>query len=148
VHGLLDLAGLLGEPRPDTLVYACGPELLLDAVESAMTAWPSDALHVERFTPKTFDEPVSTDAFDVELAASGLVLRVPPDKSILQVVSEAGVDVASSCQEGTCGTCETVVVSGEPDHRDSLLSAAEQAASETMMICVSRSRCPRLVLDL
>lgn len=147
-HGLLDLPGLLSEPRPDTLVYACGPEPLLDAVEAAMTAWPAGALHVERFTPKTFDEPVSTDTFEVELAASGMVLNVPPDRSILEVVAEAGVDAASSCQEGTCGTCETVVLSGEPDHRDSLLSPAEQAASETMMICVSRSKCPRLVLDL
>jgi ferredoxin-NADP reductase len=148
VHGLLDLPGLLAEPRPDTLVYACGPEPLLAAVESAVSAWPAEALHVERFTPKTFDEPAGTESFEVELTSSGLVLSVPPDRSILDVVAEAGVDAPSSCQEGTCGTCETVVVSGEPDHRDSLLSAAEQAASETMMICVSRSKCPRLVLDL
>ncbi|RLV47444.1 oxidoreductase [Nocardioides mangrovicus] len=148
VHGLLDLPALLAAPRPDTLVYACGPEPLLDAVEQAMTAWPDGALHIERFTPKTFDEPASTERFEVELTRSDLVLTVAADKSILETVSEAGVDVPSSCQEGTCGTCETVVVSGEPDHRDSLLSAAEQEANETMMICVSRSRCPRLVLDL
>lgn len=148
VHGLLDLPGLLTEPREDTLVYACGPEPLLDAVEAAMAAWPDEALHVERFTPKTFDEPASTDSFEVELTRSGLLLTVPPDESILEVAIAAGVDAPSSCEEGTCGTCETVVVAGEPDHRDSLLSTAEQEANETMMICVSRSKCPRLVLDL
>ena len=147
VHGLLDLDSLLREPREDTLVYACGPEPLLDAVEATMSGWPAEALHVERFTPKTFAEPAGTDSFEVELVRSGLVLTVPPERSILEVVAEAGVDAPSSCEEGTCGTCETVVISGEPEHRDSLLSTAEQEANETMMICVSRSRCPRLVLE-
>jgi ferredoxin len=64
------------------------------------------------------------------------------------VVEEAGVAVLSSCQEGTCGTCETAVLAGEVDHRDSLLTPDEQAANDTMFICVSRAACPRLVLDL
>jgi ferredoxin-NADP reductase len=149
--GLPDLDALLGEPRPDTAVYCCGPEPLLAAVEVRCAAWPPGSLHVERFSPKPVtdvrsgQEPAS---FTVELAQSGLTLTVPPDRSILEVVEEAGVPALSSCQEGTCGTCETAVLAGVPDHRDSLLTDAEQAAGDAMLICVSRSRTPRLVLDL
>jgi ferredoxin-NADP reductase len=146
--GLIDLDRLLGAPRPDTLVYCCGPEPLLAAVETRCAAWPEGSLHVERFTPKDAGEPVRSDAFEVELATSGRVLTVPPEKSVLQVLEEAGVDVLSSCTEGTCGTCETGVLEGEVDHRDSLLTPAEQAAHDTMFVCVSRAACPRLVLDL
>ncbi|MGY1812545.1 PDR/VanB family oxidoreductase [Blastococcus sp. SYSU D00820] len=146
--GLIDLPRLLGTPRPDTLVYCCGPEPLLAAVEERCAGWPEGALHVERFSPKEVGEPVRTDSFEVELATSGLVLTVPPGKSVLEVVEEAGVSVLSSCQEGTCGTCETAVLEGEVDHRDSLLTPAEQAANDTMFICVSRAASPRLVLEL
>ena len=146
--GLLDLDRLLGTPQPDTLVYCCGPEPLLDAVEQRCAGWPSGALHVERFAPKDVGEPVLTGAFEVELAISGATLTVPAEKSILQVVEEAGVAVLSSCQEGTCGTCETAVLEGTVDHRDSLLTPEEQAANDTMFICVSRAACPKLVLEL
>jgi ferredoxin len=84
----------------------------------------------------------------VELAASGLTLTVPPDRSILEVVEQAGVGVLSSCSEGTCGTCETAVLAGVPDHRDAVLDESEQAAGDCLMICVSRSCTDRLVLDL
>jgi ferredoxin-NADP reductase len=146
--GLIDLARILGTPRPETLVYSCGPEPLLAAVEGRCAGWPSGSLHVERFSPKAVGEPVLAGSFEVELAASGLVLTVPPEKSILQVVEEAGVSVLCSCQEGTCGTCETPVLEGEVDHRDSLLTPQEQSANDTMFICVSRAACPKLVLDL
>jgi ferredoxin len=146
--GLIDLDRLLGAPRVGTLVYCCGPEPLLQAVEQRCADWATGALHLERFAPKDVGEPVFTDSFQVELASSGLSLTVPPEKSVLQVVEEAGVDVLSSCTEGTCGTCETTVLSGEVDHRDSLLTPAEQAANDTMFICVSRAACPKLVLDL
>lgn len=146
--GLIDLDRILGTPRPGTLVYCCGPEPLLKAVEERCTGWPAGTLRLERFAPKDVGEPVLTTAFEVELAASGKALTVPPDKSIMQVVREAGVTVPSSCQEGTCGTCETPVLEGVVDHRDSLLTPEEQAANDTMLICVSRAACPRLVLDL
>jgi ferredoxin-NADP reductase len=146
--GLIDLARLLGEPLPGTLVYCCGPEPLLVAVEQHCAGWPEGTLHLERFAPKDVGEPVLTGAFEVELTVSGLSLAVPPEKSVLQVVEEAGVSVLSSCTEGTCGTCETTVLSGEVDHRDSLLTPAEQAANDTMFICVSRAACPKLVLEL
>jgi ferredoxin len=146
--GLIDLDRILGTPRPGALVYCCGPEPLLAAVEQRCAAWPEGSLHLERFAPKDVGEPVLTGSFEVELTLSGQTLTVPPEKSILQVVEEAGVQVLSSCQEGTCGTCETAVLSGEVDHRDSLLTPAEQAANDTMFICVSRAACPRLVLEL
>ncbi|WP_370962747.1 2Fe-2S iron-sulfur cluster-binding protein [Amycolatopsis sp. cg9] len=138
--GLLGLAAL--PVGPGTAVYCCGPAPLLAAVE----ALGLENLHVERFTPEPDDAPRT--AFEVELAGSGRVLAVPADRSILDVVGEAGVPVLSSCREGTCGTCETGVLGGTPDHRDAVLTAAERAESEVMMLCVSRSRSPRLVLDL
>jgi ferredoxin len=146
--GLLDLDGLLGTPRADTLVYCCGPEPLLAAVEQRCAGWPRGALHVERFAPRPQAEPARAEAFEVELAQSELTLSVPPDRSILSVVEEAGVGLLSSCAEGTCGTCETAVLAGVPDHRDSVLSEEEREANDCMMICVSRARTDRLVLDL
>jgi ferredoxin-NADP reductase len=140
-HGLLDLSALADEPD-DTAVYCCGPEPLLAAVEQLRR---TGALHVERFTPRA-EGP--RREFDVELASSGAVVHVPADLSVLDVVERSGVPVLWSCREGTCGTCETTVLSGEPDHRDSVLTDEERAANDTMMICVSRSRSPRLVLDL
>ena len=146
--GLLDLDALLGTPREDTLVYVCGPEPLLAAVEQRCASWPHGALHLERFAPKPMGEPVRSEPFDVVLERSGLTVTVPPERSIMSVVEEAGVAVVSSCAEGTCGTCETRVLDGLPDHRDSVLSDDEKATNGCMMICVSRSCGDRLVLDL
>jgi ferredoxin-NADP reductase len=146
--GMLDLDALLGVPEPDTLVYTCGPEPLLAAVEARCAVWPASALHVERFNPKPLGEAVVTDAFEVVLARSELALVVPGGRSVLEVVEEAGVGVLSSCTEGMCGTCETAVLDGTPDHRDSVLTEEEREAGDCMMICVSRSLTPRLTLDL
>jgi ferredoxin-NADP reductase len=146
--GLLDLDWLLGSPAPGTLVYCCGPEPLLNAVERQCAAWPEGTLHIERFTPKARVDDAPSASFEVELSRSGVTVTVPPDKTVLQSVEEAGVQVLSSCQEGTCGTCETAVLDGVVDHRDSLLTPAEQACNDTMFLCVSRAGCPRLVLDL
>ena len=147
--GLLDLDRILAAPRPDTLVYCCGPEPLLRAVEARVAAgWPSGALRVERFAPKEQAEPVLHSSFEVKLATTGVTVVVPPQESVLDAVRAAGVDISSSCEEGTCGTCETRVLAGVVDHRDSLLSEDERAANDTMFLCVSRAASPRLVLDL
>ena len=146
--GLLDLEGLLGTPQPDTLVHCCGPEPLLDAVERQCAAWPAGSLHLERFAPRARAAPVRDEPFEVVLERSGVSVVVPPEQSILEAVEEAGVVTLSSCAEGTCGTCETRVLDGVPDHRDSVLDAEEQAVGDCLMICVSRSRGDRLVLDL
>jgi ferredoxin-NADP reductase len=142
--GLLDLGSVLDALPEGTLVYCCGPGALLDAVEERC---PAGALHVERFQPK--EQQGGQDAeFEVELAQSGRTLTVAPGVSVLDTVRAAGVEVLFSCTEGTCGTCETDVLEGEPDHRDSVLTPEEREAGETMMICVSRCRGRKLVLDL
>jgi cytochrome P450/ferredoxin-NADP reductase len=146
--GFLDLDGLLGRSQPDMKIYCCGPEPLLNAVEERCTHWPSRSLHVERFVAKRLGEPVLSTPFEVHLAGSGVTVTVPPDRSILEVVEEAGVEVLSSCAEGTCGTCETAVLEGVPDHRDSVLDEEARNAGDCMMICVSRSCTSRLVLSL
>lgn len=144
-YGLLDLPALFADVDDDTAVYCCGPEPLLAAVEQHRT---TGSLHVERFTPKPGATAGPRQEFEVELARTGGVLRVPADRSILEVLEGSGVPVLSSCQEGTCGTCETAVLSGTPDHRDSLLTDDERQQGDVMMICVSRSGSDRLVLDL
>lgn len=146
--GRIDLASLLAEPRPNTLVYTCGPEPLLAVMEECCAGWPSGSLHLERFTARKTDEPVTESGFELVLQRSGKTLHVPPDQSVFDVVREAGVSVLGSCLEGICGTCETDVVDGEVDHRDSVLDEEERAAGESMMICVSRCTSARLTLDL
>jgi ferredoxin-NADP reductase len=150
-QGLLDLDSVLGTPRDDTLVYCCGPEALLGAVEERCASWPAGSLHIERFSarPQPLERPPDArETFTVVCQRSGLTVTVPPDMSIFDAVEEAGVDVVGSCMEGVCGTCECTVLDGTPDHRDSLLTAAEQAESDVMYICVSRSRSDELVLDI
>ncbi|HWD01796.1 MAG TPA: PDR/VanB family oxidoreductase [Amycolatopsis sp.] len=141
-RGLPDLDAALAA-SPDAAVYCCGPEPLLTAMEQRCGP---GTLHVERFTAKPDTGP--RDAFEVVLASSGRTLVVPGDRSILSVLEESGVTVLSSCQEGTCGTCETGVLDGTPDHRDGVLTDAEREAGDVMMICVSRCAGARLVLDL
>jgi ferredoxin-NADP reductase len=149
-HGLLDLDALLGSPREGTLVYCCGPEPLLRAVEDRMSAWPADALHVERFAaPAQPARDVADEhAVEVVLAESGITLTVGSETSVLRAVLDAGVDVLHDCQEGICGSCETKVIEGEVDHRDYVLTAREKEAGECMMLCVSRACGKRLVLGL
>ncbi len=146
--GRLDLDAILGIPRADTLVYTCGPEGLLSAVEARAAAWPAGSLHLERFAARMAEAPAKEQSFEVVLQRSGRTLLVPEDKSVFQVVREAGVSVLGSCLEGICGTCETEVVEGEIDHRDSVLDEEERESGEVMMICVSRCRSARLTLDL
>ena len=142
--GLLDLGSVLDDLPEDALVYCCGPGPLLDAVEERC---PAERLRVERFSPKAQGAGENSE-FEVELAQSGRTVTVAPDVSVLDAVRAAGVEVLFSCTEGTCGTCETDVLDGTPDHRDSVLTAEEQQSGETMMICVSRCRGKKLVLDL
>lgn len=148
--GLLDLAGLLATPRRDTLVYACGPEPLLDAVAERTTAWPAGTLRVERFTPRTLEPAGADGSFEVEFATSGLTATVPAGVSILSVAEDAGITADWSCREGTCGSCETPLLAGRAEHRDSLLTDEEREEQNLMMICVSRAEqgCPRLRLEL
>ncbi|WOF23904.1 PDR/VanB family oxidoreductase [Microbacterium betulae] len=140
----IDIESLV-EAAGDAPIWACGPARMLDALTAASTE--RTRLHVEPFTAGRLPEPVRSEPFEIELLSTGDVLEVPPDRSILEVLEENGVLTVSSCREGTCGTCETVVVDGVVDHRDRVLSVSERATSPVMMVCVSRAACPRLVLD-
>jgi ferredoxin len=146
--GLLDLASFLGEPQDDVRVYCCGPAPLLAALEVATRRWPPHHVRVERFVAQESGPPARDAPFDVELARAGRTVTVGPDRSVLEAVHQAGIEVLSSCRQGTCGTCETAVLAGAPDHRDSILDDAERRAGDCMFICVSRSCSDRLVLDL
>jgi ferredoxin-NADP reductase len=146
--GLLDLPAFLGEPRPDVRIYCCGPAPLLAAIQACCAGWPAHTLRVERFVADELTGPVRGTPFEVELARTGTTVTVAPDRTVLDAVGAAGVDVLSSCRQGICGTCETAVLAGEPDHRDSLLDDDERRAGDCMFICVSRARGDRLVLDL
>ncbi|MFT4081474.1 MAG: PDR/VanB family oxidoreductase [Nocardioides sp.] len=146
-HGILDLASLLGTPTPGTLVYCCGPEPLLAAVEESCAAWPSNTLHVERFSAKERTADEADTSFEVVLQRSGMTLTVEPGISVFDTIRAAGGSVLGSCLEGICGTCELTVLEGEVDHRDSVLDEEERESNECMMVCVSRARSERLVLD-
>jgi ferredoxin-NADP reductase len=145
--GLLDFAELLSLPKDDTLLYCCGPEALLSAIESRSLHWPAGALNVERFRPKDLDARID-GSFDIELRRSGVRLTVCPGKTILETIEEMGAIALHSCREGVCGTCQTAVLEGIPDHRDSVLSQAEKEANQSIMLCVSRSHSKLLVLDI
>lgn len=142
-----DLRALLGA-APGAVVYCCGPARLIEAVEEVCGDRPSGHLHLERFEARELGEPVWTEPFEVDLMLSGITVEVPPERSILEVIEEAGVLALASCRVGTCGTCEVPVVDGEIEHRDSVLSPEEQDENRTMMICVSRAACPRITLEL
>lgn len=150
-QGRIDLQVLLGLPRAKMLVYACGPAPLLNAIEDFCMGWPPGALHTELFSAAALDgSGASAEPFELELRNSGLRLEVPVDRSVLEVVEDAGIRVLSSCRQGVCGTCEIRVLAGEVDHRDAVLSAEDKASGETMLICVSRAAagCQTLSLDL
>ncbi|MFH8605942.1 PDR/VanB family oxidoreductase [Streptomyces sp. NPDC018029] len=140
--GLPDLAAFLdGTPR-GTAVHVCGPEALMDAVAAVLP--DGCALHLERFAPRTSAD--GNTAFEVELRRSGRTVAVAADTTVLAAVRAALPNTAYSCEQGFCGTCQQRVVEGEIDHRDELLTDGERAGS--MLICVSRARGERIVLDM
>lgn len=150
VAGILDLPAVIGVPQADTLVYACGPEPLLAAVEQVGAAWPSGCIQLERFksVPREAGEASSDTEFRVVAERSDIAVTVAPGIAIMDALEAAGIDVPNSCRDGICGSCETRVLCGQPDHRDSVLSADEQESGDTMMLCVSRSLSDELVLDI
>jgi cytochrome P450/ferredoxin-NADP reductase len=150
--GLPDLTALVKEAGPDAAIYCCGPAPMLAAVEQVCAEQgAADRLHLERFAAgdelEVAFDPAQNTAFEVHLARSGITLQVPPDKRMIEVIREAVAGVSYDCEKGYCGTCETRVLAGTPEHRDSVLTDEEKAAGRTMMICVGRCSSGRLVLD-
>ena len=145
----LDVAGAVRAASSDAHFYCCGPKPLMAGFEQATTAVPRERVHVEYFGARPeITAADETSSFVVHLARSGTSLTIPWDRSILDAVLASGVAVLNSCREGVCGSCETRVLAGTPEHRDSVLSPDERAANNTMMICVSRCRDGELTLDL
>lgn len=133
-----------------THVYGCGPAPMLDAFVAAAAAvgLPPEQVHIERFAPAEDAAATSTEAYVVELANSGQSFTVPAGEGLLDFLLAQGVNAPHSCRSGICGTCETGVLGGEVDHRDSVLTDAEKATGKTMMICVSGCKRGPLVLAL
>jgi ferredoxin-NADP reductase len=149
--GRIDIAGELSRCPAGTRVFCCGPEPLLRAVTDLCAADDRVAgLHIERFGAAKDQPAVSSgqSCFEVELARTGATIVVDDHSSILDKVLEVVPDAPWSCREGYCGTCETRVISGVPEHADDVLDEAEREANTVMMICVGRSRSSRLVLDI
>jgi ferredoxin-NADP reductase len=143
-----DLRGFLLTQPKHVHAYCCGPSVMLTAFEAACESAGIENIHIERFAADSTVVHSPGTSYTVELAKRGRTLKVPADKSLLDTLLEAGVDVDYSCREGVCGACETRVLEGCPDHRDSVLSMAEKKANKTMMVCVSGAKCGKLVLDL
>jgi tetrachlorobenzoquinone reductase len=143
---LIDLSAIVKAAVPEAHLYCCGPLPMLEAFEAAAADLPSDHVHVEYF--KAREKPAVKGGFEVKLARSNRTIAVQAGQTILDALLEAGVSANYACTEGVCGTCETRVVEGVPDHRDLFLSKEEQEANKTIMICCSGSKSPRLVLDI
>ena len=145
----LDAARLLANPSGADQLYVCGPGGFMNHVQSTARAcgWSDGQIHREDFAaqPQVQD---GDRAFEVELARSGRVLAIPAGQTVLDVLLANAVDIESSCEQGICGACTTRVLGGEPDHRDQFMTAAEHARNDCFTPCCSRSRSPRLVLDL
>ena len=145
----LDLRSALGLPHAGTHVYVCGPagfmQFVLDGARDA--GWTAAQLHSEYFAAQPRDTTRDT-AFAVRLNRSGKVVDIPADVTVVRALADAGVHVATSCEQGVCGTCLTRILAGEPEHRDAYLTDEERARNDQFLPCCSRARTPLLVLDL
>ena len=145
----LDLASLLAQPQPDTQIYACGPQRLLQALQAGSQHWPEDSLRVEHFHASApAPGGAGNTAFSVTLQHSGRCIQVAADQSLLAALRGAGLDIRSDCQEGLCGACEVGVVAGEVQHRDQVLTRSERASNSLLLSCCARAKSSHLVLDL
>ena len=146
-NAVLDTAAIVAAAPADAHFYCCGPGPMLAAYETAAAGRAPETVHLERFGAS---QPVATggDGFVVALARSGIELRVPTGSTLLQVLASNGIPIESSCEAGICGCCEVAVLEGEVDHRDEVLTPAQRACNKSMMVCCSRAKGARLVLDL
>ncbi|MCB1474511.1 MAG: oxidoreductase [Rhodobiaceae bacterium] len=142
----IDIPAIVAAQPDDAHFYCCGPVPMLDAYEKATKDLPRERVHMEYFSAK--EEVAREGGFDLVLQKSGKHITVPPGKTILDVLIENKVNVSFSCSEGICGTCETAVIEGVPDHRDQFLTDEEKASNKLIMVCCSGAKSAKLVLDL
>lgn len=143
---MLDIGTIVRAAPANAHLYCCGPRPMLEAFEQATERLSRDRIHVEYFSAK--EPPAAEGGFKVVLAKTGREVDVPAGKTILEALLDSGLAVPFSCKEGVCGTCESKVLEGTPDHRDLVLTEAEHAKNDKMMICCSGSKTAKLVLDL
>ena len=144
-----DFKQLLASCNSDTQIYACGPQRLLDELEQACQHLPLTALKLEIFqNAVSVLNPLHERSFEIELKDSGLLIQVPPERTVMEALRSVNIDVQSDCGEGLCGSCEVRVLSGTVDHRDKVLTAQERSEHNKMMVCCSRAHSERLVLEL
>lgn len=146
----LSIPQVLRKQPAGTAVYVCGPQGFIEATVGAANdlTWSKDRVTYELFGAAAEVKDAADGAFEVELAASGKTIRIAPDKTIVEAMLEQGLEPNTSCEQGVCGTCLTRVLDGVPDHRDSYLTDQEKCANDQILICCSRAKSPRLVLDL
>ncbi|MES2259819.1 MAG: PDR/VanB family oxidoreductase [Pseudomonadota bacterium] len=143
-----DLRAYLSSKSPAAHFYCCGPTPMLNAFENICAELGLQNVHIERFAAAEPVVAMQGCEYEAQLAKSKKMVLVPAGKSLLDALLEAGIDVDHSCREGVCGSCETPVLDGVPDHRDGVLTKAERESGKTMMVCVSGCKGQRLVLDL
>lgn len=141
-----DLREWLGAVPANAHLYCCGPAPMLDTFIDACSARPPSHVHWERFGAA--QAAAVAGGFNVVLSRTGITLPITAGKSILDALLEHGIDVPHACKQGVCGSCETRVLAGELDHRDSVLGDTERASGRMMMICCSGCKGSELVLDL
>ncbi|WP_426115360.1 PDR/VanB family oxidoreductase [Pseudomonas sp. DSP3-2-2] len=145
----LNAARVLAQPGENVHLYVCGPGGFMQHVLDSARAqgWQEDSLHREYFAATPTD--TSNDgSFSVKVGSTGQVFEIPTDKTVVQVLESHGINIATSCEQGICGTCLTRVLEGVPDHRDLFLTENEQALNDQFTPCCSRSKSSLLVLDL
>lgn len=142
----LDVRALLSGYQRGARVYCCGPSGLMAAVREAARAWPQDRLHFEYFSAPDSERAAAAGEFEIVVKSRDLKLRVPPGKSIVDVLRAAGIEVETSCEAGVCGTCRARYLSGRPIHNDFVLSDHEK--TEYVMLCCARASGEPLKLDL
>ncbi|HSC82167.1 MAG TPA: PDR/VanB family oxidoreductase, partial [Pseudomonas sp.] len=144
-----ELSACLAAASAEAHVYTCGPAPFMNkVVEVAARTRSQDNIHLEHFAADPAAQSGPSGGFEVELASSGVVLHVPADSSLVDVLQAHGCDIDTECREGICGTCIVEVLDGEPEHRDNCLSNKEKASNKQICACVSRAKSARLVLDL
>lgn len=145
---LLNAAVLLADQPDHTHLLICGADWWLDPIVNAakQKGWLDERIHIERFAGKAA-APILDKVFEVKIASTGAVFKIPGDKSVVGFLEENGVKIPTSCEQGMCGTCKVKILEGEADHRDKRLSP-EQRADGYFLACVSRAKSSMLVLDL
>ncbi|NML91860.1 oxidoreductase [Sphingobium sp. TB-6] len=143
---LMDLPAIIAAAPEGSHFYCCGPMPLIEAYRAACARLPAERVHLEQFAAT---QAAATDGgYTVELAKTGISIEVTAGETILDALAREGIAMSYSCREGICGSCETAVIEGTPDHRDAILTQAERAEGRTMMICCSGSLTSRLILDI